>query len=200
MDRANSLPGAETLAYGGPWLSFRAMFISHDLKRVLESAQQLAGREEEIRIAWTAQAFVALPEGLEDQDTAGRETGDQMWEMGPMEVIGDNDGIEAFRRKRPGTGFKIHRTHLEAGRIREAANVDVGGEDLMAHGVERAGMAPVARGHVQNPASRSNQVRPTQHPGGRRDRGIRRTIKTCHFLSIDSHFHARRPYIWTGLA
>ncbi len=193
MDRSNSPAGAQTLAHGGPGKGLFAMFIGDYLKRAFERAQQFAGREEEVRIAGTAEAFIALTEGFEDQDAARREARDEMREMGPVEIIRDDDGVEGAGRKRPGAGFKIGGEDFQTRRVPQAAGVDVGGDDLVAHRLERAGMAAVAGGHIQNPAARANQRRPPQDPRGGRDSRIGGAVKTCHFLSINRYFHARSP-------
>lgn len=160
MHRPNSLTGAQTLAHGGPGMDFFAMLVGDDFKRAVESAQEFAGGEEEIRIAGTAEAFVALAEGFEDQDAARRQARDEMRKVRPVEIVRDDDGIEAGRREGPGAGFKIGGKDVETSRIHQTAGVDVDGDDLVTHRLERAGMAAMTGGHVQNPTGRSNQMCP----------------------------------------
>jgi hypothetical protein len=200
MGRRVSLDRAKALPHGGARFAFFAVFIGNDLKCVFERAQKLAGRQKKIWIARPAQSLVALAEGLEQEHAARREGPHEMREVRAVQVVRDNDGVEAFRGERPRSGFEIGRQDFDPWRVVQSAHVDVDRDHIVAHGTERAGMASMARGHVQDPPAGANQVSPAQDPRRRGDGGVGGTVEACHFASITGRFRRRSPHISAKLA
>lgn len=148
MDGPNSLPSAQTLPDCGPGDALFTVFVGDDFKRAFESAQEFAGRKEEVRIAGTAEAFVALTKGFEDQHAPRRKACDEVRKVRPVEIIRDDDAVEAIRRKRPTPRLEIGCEDFKTGRVRQTARIDISSDDHMPHRVERTGMAAMACGHI----------------------------------------------------
>ncbi|MGE4062613.1 MAG: hypothetical protein AB7E79_04520 [Rhodospirillaceae bacterium] len=87
MSRRGSLHGADALAHGGPRRALLAVFIGDDVKRGLESAQEFAGRQQEVRVSRAAETLVTLGKRFEDDDAARREAADDVREVRAMEII-----------------------------------------------------------------------------------------------------------------
>ena len=136
MARPNSPPRHKALPHGGAGRGLCAVFVGHDVEHPGEGGEQLAWRDEEIRITRPAQTFVALTEGLKNEDPALRQGLCEVREVGTVQVVGDDDPVERSIRKRPYARFKVQRADVGIRgtlEVRHAADVEIGGN----HGVAR---------------------------------------------------------------
>ncbi len=128
--------------------------------------------QQEIRVARTAKALVAGPEGLVDQHTIGRQRRRDRGKERTIEVIGHDDAViaaaehpkRAFRRAR----FEIDRTDFAfvAGERTQSLDIAVDGSDGKPHVEQQPGVTPGARREVENPAARPDQRGKAPDPGG----------------------------------
>src|SRR5690606_22454388 len=125
-----SLHRAQSLADCRARYSLETVLVGYDLQPVAEDVQQLARCQQEIRIARTFEALVALRKGLEDQHASIVQCFDEPWEMRAVEVVRHDDAVEAARAQRPVACFKVELEDLETVRraqLVQSGNVDVHG-------------------------------------------------------------------------
>ena len=158
--------------------------------------QQLAGLEQEIRIARPSVALVSPGEGFIDENAAGAQRRDEIGEKRPVEVICNNHAVELPGRERPGPCFDVRDAKLgaaEAGERAERLRVAVDADHRETERGEVAQVAAHAARHVEHAPARADRAGPADDPGGRRLEVVRTRL---HIASIIPRAHFRRSIAW----
>ena len=127
-----------------------------------DTLQQLAGLEQKIRIRRPAVGLVAAGEGLVEQHAVVGQRREQLRQQRPMQIVDDDDRVEAFAAEDRTSAFEVQRARLDArlaGERRERGRVAIDGDDVAAARGEEARMAAVAAGDVEHPRARRDQRR-----------------------------------------
>jgi len=136
--------------------------------------QQLAGLEQEVGVRRPPVGPVAAGERLVEQGAVIDDRGDELRKQRAMEVVGDDERIEALFAERLGRAFEIRRARLDAGRpvhAGERRGVAIDGEHMAAAAGEEARVPAEAAGKVEDAPARTDEMREPGDPRrGRRCR------------------------------
>src|SRR5690349_11515659 len=83
---------ADALDYGGLGLLDEPILVRDDAQATTHRVPQFPWLQQEIRVRRTAIALIAERKCLVDQQTLGRQGGQQMRKQGPVKVIRHDDG------------------------------------------------------------------------------------------------------------
>src|SRR3954462_15472196 len=87
--------------------SYFNILISNHTQAGSGDFEQFTRPQQEIRIRWLAEAFVARGECLIDQDTFGCKRADDVGKQRTMQVVRDNHTIETRVLQWPRAAFKV---------------------------------------------------------------------------------------------
>lgn len=160
-----------------------ATFIGEDRQR-LTGSQQFSRPEQMIRVARAPMAFVPDSERFVEKNSAGRQAADQGRKQGPVQVVGDDDQVEAFRCEGP-----VHLTVCQRcfqivieqcglpGEIRHSVKGAVKKGNSAVPAEKQPPMASTAAGKVKDPVAGGCQGRKAANPVGGRQRVV---TLACH--------------------
>ena len=130
--------------------------------------QELAGFEQKIRIRRPTVRLVAAGEGFVQQNAVVRQRREKFRQQRPMQIVDDDDGIEALAAEDRPSGLEVLRPRRDArlvGKYCKRGRVTIDGDDVAPARGEEARVAPVPAGHVQHPRAGGDQPGKTLDPG-----------------------------------
>ena len=137
-------------------------------KAVPEAVQQLIALEQEIGIGRATVDLITASECVVEQRAFRRKCCEQRHKKRPMQIIDDDDGVEAFIAERPKSRFEIRRPRFDVGYCRQCGECDritIYGQDLAPSRCEETRVPATARGEIQHARPGRDERRKARNPG-----------------------------------
>ena len=159
---------------GGPWRAQLQILEGQYLELPCDRVGELAGAQQEIGVARLAEAFVASGEGLVKQQPARPDGSDDEGQDRAVQVVRDQDEVEALSGQRPGAAVLEIGTDLgQARRVGLLIGIAVQGRHRQAVGQQQPAMPPAPRRDIERPAAGRDQREEAANPG----RGCLRSVQ-----------------------
>jgi len=157
------------LDHRGPGRPQLQILECQDVETATHGLAKLAGAQQMIGIAWLAESFIALGEGLVEQQPARRHRTDDIGEDRPVEVVGHHHQIEPPVAQGPRAAILEIGVDLGQARgIRLLVGIAVQRRDLEAMGEQELAMPAASGRKVEGGLAAAEQWQEAENPGGGR--------------------------------